>query len=61
VVQAGAQVVGDLSGADLILGVKEVPIAKLIPNKSYLFFSHTHKGQHYNMPMLDAILQKVSP
>ena len=60
-IQAGAKVVSDLSEADLILGVKEVPIAQLIPNKSYLFFSHTHKGQPYNMPMLDSVLDKVLP
>jgi alpha-aminoadipic semialdehyde synthase len=45
----------------LILGVKEVPIDELIPKKAYMFFSHTHKGQSYNMPMLKAILDKVIP
>jgi hypothetical protein len=31
----------------------------LQPNKTYLFFSHTHKGQSYNMPMLKDIVNKV--
>jgi hypothetical protein len=31
----------------------------LLPGKTYMFFSHTHKGQSYNMPMLKDILDKV--
>ncbi len=54
----GAKISEDLSMCDLILGVKEVPIPDLIPNKPYCFFSHTIKGQNYNMPMLQAILEK---
>jgi alpha-aminoadipic semialdehyde synthase len=27
-----------------------------MPNKTYMFFSHTHKGQPYNMGMLKEIL-----
>jgi hypothetical protein len=58
-VQAGAIVTEDLSAADIIMGVKEVPPKDLIPEKTYMFFSHTHKGQPYNMIMLRNILQKV--
>ncbi|OZJ02634.1 hypothetical protein BZG36_04160 [Bifiguratus adelaidae] len=57
-IKAGAILDNSLDKADLILGVKEVPIPDLIPNKNYLFFSHTHKGQLYNMPMLQSILDK---
>ncbi|KAJ3121943.1 hypothetical protein HK098_003262 [Nowakowskiella sp. JEL0407] len=57
-VQAGATLAEDLSKADIILGVKEVPIEKLIPEKTYLFFSHTHKGQIHNMPLLQQIIEK---
>ena len=56
--QAGAVVHEDLSIADVIVGVKEVPISQLIPGKTYLFFSHTHKGQLYNMQMLQSILDR---
>ncbi|KAI9093121.1 Saccharopine dehydrogenase-domain-containing protein [Phlyctochytrium arcticum] len=56
--QAGAIVQEDISAADVIIGVKEVPIDQLIPDKTYLFFSHTHKGQTYNMPLLQAVLDK---
>ncbi|KAJ3386881.1 hypothetical protein HDU92_002229 [Lobulomyces angularis] len=55
---AGAVLQDDLSKADVIIGVKEVPEEELIPNKTYLYFSHTHKGQSYNMTSLRAILEK---
>lgn len=29
-----------------------------MPDRSYLFFSHTIKAQPYNMPLLDAVLDK---
>lgn len=48
----------DLSQCDVIFGVKEVPIENLIPSKTYFFFSHTIKAQEYNMPLLDAMLEK---
>jgi saccharopine dehydrogenase (NAD+, L-lysine-forming) len=35
-----------------------VPINELIPNKKYLFFSHTFKEQPYNRNLLNAILEK---
>ncbi|KAF9933130.1 hypothetical protein FBU30_006454 [Linnemannia zychae] len=55
---AGAIIQEDLSPADIILGIKEVPVKDLIPGKTYVYFSHTHKGQKYNMPMLQDILDK---
>ncbi|KAI8352990.1 Saccharopine dehydrogenase-domain-containing protein [Mortierella sp. GBAus27b] len=55
---AGAIVQEDLSPADIILGIKEVPVKDLIPGKTYVYFSHTHKGQEYNMPMLQDVLDK---
>jgi len=54
----GLSVVDDLSSADLLIGVKEVTIDKLIPNKPYFFFSHTIKKQDYNKKLLQAILEK---
>jgi alpha-aminoadipic semialdehyde synthase len=42
----------------LFKGVKEVPVSKLLPDRTYMFFSHTIKGQEYNMPLLDACLSK---
>ena len=54
----GIAVSNDVTDADVMLGVKEVPIAALIPNKSYFFFSHTIKKQPYNRDLLRAILDK---
>ena len=54
--QEGIEVVEDLSSCDIILGVKEVPIAALIPNKTFLFFSHTIKKQPYNRELLRSLL-----
>lgn len=57
---AGATIVEDISDADVIFGVKQVPIDSLINGKTYCFFSHTIKAQEANMPLLDAILEKVT-
>jgi len=54
----GVVVVNDVSDCDVLLGVKEVPIEYLIPNKKYFFFSHTIKKQKYNRQLLQAILSK---
>ena len=53
---AGAEVNEDLSAADVVLAVKEVPISLFRAGKTYLFFSHTLKGQRHNMPMLRRVL-----
>lgn len=55
---AGIPVVEDLSDCDIIMGVKEINIEDLIPNKKYLFFSHTIKKQPYNRELLRAILDR---
>jgi saccharopine dehydrogenase (NAD+, L-lysine-forming) len=58
--QAGITLQEDLSDCDILLGVKEVPVDKLIPEKTYLFFSHTIKKQAYNRNLLRAVLaQKI--
>ena len=44
----GVKVVSDLSDCEVLIGVKEVPIEKLIWGKKYFFFSHTIKKQLYN-------------
>ncbi|MEQ8426172.1 MAG: alanine dehydrogenase, partial [Cyclobacteriaceae bacterium] len=43
--ERGIEVTTDLSDCDLLMGIKEVPPANLIPGKTYLFFSHTTKKQ----------------
>ncbi|UAY53105.1 NAD(P)-dependent oxidoreductase [Ferruginibacter albus] len=56
--RAGIEVKEDLRECDILLGIKEVPVDMLIPNKTYLFFSHTKKMQPHNQKMFAAILQK---
>ncbi|QED37694.1 alanine dehydrogenase [Antarcticibacterium arcticum] len=55
---AGFEVANDVSDCDVMLGVKEVPVNYLIPNKKYFFFSHTIKKQPYNRNLLRAVLEK---
>lgn len=57
-VDAGATIQEDIRDADIIFGLKEVEIDSLIPSKTYLFFSHTHKGQVKNRPLLKALMEK---
>jgi len=47
-----------MEDCEVLLGVKEVPIENLIPDKKYFFFSHTIKKQAYNRTLLQAILAK---
>lgn len=52
----GALIKEDLSGCPVVFGVKEIPESFFLPNKTYVFFSHVIKGQSYNMPMLQKML-----
>jgi alanine dehydrogenase len=54
--EAGAEISSDLSECNIIFGVKEIPLKDLMPGMVYCFFSHTIKGQSYNMPMLKRML-----
>lgn len=56
--EKGFNVSENLEDCDVLLGVKEVPIESLIPNKKYFFFSHTIKKQPYNRKLLRAVLEK---
>ncbi|MCE1247076.1 MAG: hypothetical protein LWY06_10565 [Firmicutes bacterium] len=55
--KAGAFVQDDLSAADVILSVKEMPAYHIEKGKTYINFSHVIKGQHYNMPSLKKYLE----
>ena len=54
----GIKIVDFVDDCDVILGVKEVKIDFLIPNKTYFYFSHTTKQQPYNRNLLRAMLAK---
>jgi len=55
---AGVQLQEDLSTCDVLLGIKEVPIASLIAGKKYFFFSHTIKKQPHNQKLMHALIAK---
>lgn len=55
---SGITVVEDVTDADVMIGVKEVPKDALIAHKKYFFFSHTIKKQPYNRDLLRAVLDK---
>lgn len=55
---AGIEVTEDLSDCSVLMGIKEVPKEQLIPNKTYLFFSHTKKLQPYNQALFHTMMDK---
>jgi len=53
---AGIPVEEGLSPCPIVLALKEIPIELIEKGKTYLFFSHTAKGQSQNMPMLKRMM-----
>lgn len=56
--KAGAEISEDISLADVIFGLKEIGARKIMPDKVYYCFSHTHKGQLKNRQMLKTLVDK---
>lgn len=54
---AGAEVVESLAACPVIVGVKEIPPELFEPGKTYIYFSHTIKGQAANMPALRRLME----
>lgn len=54
----GIEISEDMAACDVLLGIKEVPVDRLIPGKTYFFFSHTKKKQPYNQKLMQALIQK---
>jgi len=54
---AGAVVTYDLKDCPVIFGIKEIPVSKLEPDKTYVFFAHVIKGQPHNMAMLRRLME----
>lgn len=54
---AGIEVREDISDCDILMGIKEVPVEKLIAGKTYFIFSHTKKLQSRNRKLLQAIIK----
>ena len=54
----GLELTDDLSGCDVLMGIKEVPADELITGKTYFFFSHTKKKQQHNRDLMHALIAK---
>ncbi len=57
-VESSATLVDNTPDADLLIGVKEMPVRLFKQGGAYIFFSHTIKGQPYNMKMLGDLVEK---
>jgi saccharopine dehydrogenase (NAD+, L-lysine forming) len=57
-ISEGFPAVEHVNDAQCLLGIKEVPIEMLHPEKTYCFFSHTIKKQPYNRKLLQAVIEK---
>ncbi|GAK55218.1 aminoadipic semialdehyde synthase [Candidatus Vecturithrix granuli] len=56
--RAGATINEDLSACSAVFAVKEIPSELFQTEKTYIFFSHTIKGQEHNMPMLKTMMEQ---
>jgi len=56
--RAGAKLEEDISHCQTVLAIKEIPLHFYQERKTYLFFSHTIKGQAHNMPILKRMMAK---
>lgn len=54
----GIKIQDNIADCDVLIGVKEVPVTHLIPDKKYFFFSHTIKKQLHNQKLLQAVIEK---
>jgi saccharopine dehydrogenase (NAD+, L-lysine-forming) len=55
--KVGAHVQDSLTPSSVVFAVKEIPVDFFEQGKTYVFFSHTIKGQKYNMPMLKKMME----
>jgi alpha-aminoadipic semialdehyde synthase len=55
---SGAALADELSGCRVVLGVKEVPPERVLPQTTYTIFPHVIKGQPESMPALTRFLER---
>ncbi len=55
--RSGGKILDKLDKAALIVGIKGPDPDKIRRNRVYMVFSHTIKGQPYNMPLLEKLLE----
>ena len=56
--QAGVLYPAHPDTAEFVLGIKEPPVSSIKYGQVHLAFSHTIKGQDYNMPLLQKIIDE---
>src|SRR4051812_28084829 len=54
----GVELQEDLSDCNVLMGVKEVPVDKLLPGKKYFFFAHVIKKQPHNKKLMKGLIEK---
>ncbi|MEZ4688573.1 MAG: hypothetical protein R3B47_21665, partial [Bacteroidia bacterium] len=52
----GASISENIDDSDIVFGLKEIESRFFQPDKTWLFFSHTHKGQVKNREMLQKLV-----
>ena len=57
-IKAGVTLQENIADCDILMGIKEVPIADMIAGKKYCFFSHTIKEQAHNKKLIKALLEQ---
>lgn len=57
-VEAGVKYPAHPDNAQFVLGIKEPPVSSIKHGQVHLAFSHTIKGQDYNMPLLQKFLDE---
>ncbi len=55
--KAGAEISENMCPSSVIFAIKEIPVNLFEKDKTYVFFSHTIKGQQHNMPMLKRMME----
>ncbi len=56
--KVGAHLQEQLTPSTVVFAVKEIPLDVFEHGKTYVFFSHTIKGQKHNMPMLKRMMER---
>jgi len=56
--ESGADIEEDFTYCPIIFAVKEIPEHFFMEGRTYIFFSHTIKGQEQNMPMLQQMMEQ---
>lgn len=57
-IREGIELNEDMNGCDMLMGIKEVPVDRLLPEKTYFIFSHTRKKQPHNRKLMQTFIEK---